>query len=54
MVVAPTSTMHNWCAEMERFCPKMKVIPYFGASPNERKLLRRLWTNTDTLGKKAT
>ena len=32
----------------------MKVIPYFGASPNERKLLRRLWTNTDTLGKTVT
>ena len=50
LVVAPTSTMHNWCSEMEKFCPRMKVIPYFGANPNERKLLRRLWSNTVALG----
>ena len=50
LVVAPTSTMHNWYSELQKFCPQMKVIPYFGANPNERKLLRRLWTNPVSLG----
>ena len=25
LVVAPTSTMHNWVSEMAKFCPHMKV-----------------------------
>ena len=50
LVVAPTSTMHNWYSELQKFCPQMKVIPYFGANPNERKLLRRMWTNPVDLG----
>ena len=50
LVVAPTSTMHNWYSEFQKFCPQMKVIPYFGANPNERKLLRRMWTNPADLG----
>ena len=50
LVVAPTSTMHNWYSELQKFCPQMKVIPYFGANPNERKLLRRMWTSPVDLG----
>jgi hypothetical protein len=50
LVVAPTSTMHNWVGEMAKFCPQMKVIPYFGANPNERKLLRRMWSSPAALG----
>jgi DNA helicase INO80 len=42
--------MHNWYSELQKFCPQMKVIPYFGANPNERKLLRRMWTNPADLG----
>jgi DNA helicase INO80 len=28
----------------------IQVIPYFGANPNERKLLRRMWNNPSALG----
>jgi len=44
LVVAPTSTMHNWHQEFGRFCPQLKVVPYFGASQKERKLLRKMWS----------
>ena len=24
--------MHNWYSELQKFCPKMKVILFFGAT----------------------
>ena len=38
LVVVPVTTLHNWKNELERFCPALKVLPYFG-SPEERKKL---------------
>ena len=38
LVVVPVTTLHNWKNELERFCPALKVLPYFG-SPEERKRL---------------
>ena len=38
LVVVPVTTLHNWKSELERFCPALKVLPYFG-SPEERKKL---------------
>ena len=40
LVVAPSSTLHNWEAEISKFCPEFKVLPYWG-SVRERKTLRR-------------
>lgn len=40
MVVVPVTTLHNWQNELAKFCPNLKVLPYFG-SPEERKKLGR-------------
>jgi DNA helicase INO80 len=38
LVVVPVTTLHNWQNELAKFCPELKVLPYFG-SPEERKKL---------------
>jgi DNA helicase INO80 len=40
LVVCPSSTLHNWQAELSRFCPSLKVLPYWGGI-KERKALRK-------------
>ena len=40
LVVVPVTTLHNWQNELAKFCPTLKVLPYFG-SPEERKKLGR-------------
>lgn len=40
LVVCPSSTLHNWQAELSRFCPCLKVLPYWGGI-KERKALRK-------------
>jgi len=42
IVLAPTSTLHNWQQEVAKFCPDLKVLPYWG-SQNERKVIRKYW-----------
>ena len=43
LVVAPSSTLHNWIAEVEKFSPNLKVLPYWGGV-KERKVLRRYFS----------
>ncbi|KAJ9100566.1 hypothetical protein QFC21_003610 [Naganishia friedmannii] len=43
LVVAPTSTVHNWQAELTRFAPRLKVLPHWG-TPADREVIRREWT----------
>jgi hypothetical protein len=43
LVVAPTSTVHNWQAELTRFVPRLKVLPHWG-TPADREVIRREWT----------
>lgn len=40
LVIAPAITLFNWHSEIQRFCPDIKVLPYWG-SLKERKVLRR-------------
>jgi len=42
LVIAPASTLHNWQQECDRFCPKFKVVPYWG-NTSDRKILRKFW-----------
>ncbi|OZJ04308.1 hypothetical protein BZG36_03164 [Bifiguratus adelaidae] len=42
LVIAPSSTLHNWQQEITRFVPGLKVLPYWG-TPKERKTLRKFW-----------
>lgn len=40
LIIVPVTTLHNWQNELAKFCPTLKVLPYFG-SPEERKKLGR-------------
>jgi DNA helicase INO80 len=42
LVIAPSSTLHNWQQEIARFVPNFKAIPYWGTS-KDRKVLRKIW-----------
>ncbi|CAI4055690.1 hypothetical protein SUVZ_01G0480 [Saccharomyces uvarum] len=39
LVVVPSSTLENWLREFQKFCPAMKIEPYYG-SLQEREELR--------------
>ena len=40
LVIAPATTLFNWQQEIHRFCPNLRVLPYWG-NPKERKTLRK-------------
>ena len=42
LIVAPSSTLHQWQQEVRQFCPKLKVLPYWGTQ-KERKVIRKYW-----------
>ena len=42
LVIAPSSTLHNWQQEIVKFVPDLKVLPYWG-SAKDRKVLRKFW-----------
>lgn len=42
LVIAPSSTLHNWQQEITRFVPNLKVLPYWG-NAKDRKILRKFW-----------
>lgn len=42
LVIAPSSTLHNWQQEISRFVPDLKVLPYWG-NAKDRKVLRKFW-----------
>ncbi|CCD26424.1 DNA-dependent ATPase FUN30 NDAI_0H02500 [Naumovozyma dairenensis CBS 421] len=41
LVVVPSSTLENWLREFQKFCPSLKIEPYYG-SQNERAELREI------------
>ncbi|CAK82325.1 unnamed protein product (macronuclear) [Paramecium tetraurelia] len=40
LVIAPSSTLHNWQQEIKKFCPSLKVLPYWGQA-QQRKTIRK-------------
>lgn len=40
LVIAPSSTLHNWQKEIARFAPDFRILPYWG-SQKDRKTLRK-------------
>ncbi|EJD52138.1 hypothetical protein AURDEDRAFT_111600 [Auricularia subglabra TFB-10046 SS5] len=42
LVIAPSSTLHNWQQEITRFVPRLKALPYWGGV-KERTTLRKFW-----------
>lgn len=40
LIVAPSSTLYNWQQEIKRFCPVLKVLPYWG-NLKQRKTIRK-------------
>lgn len=46
LVIVPSSTLENWLREFQKFCPGLKVSPYYG-SQKERADLRYDLSETD-------
>ncbi|KAF3930154.1 hypothetical protein ABW19_dt0208954 [Dactylella cylindrospora] len=42
LVIAPSSTLHNWQQEITKFVPEFRVLPYWG-NTKDRKVLRKFW-----------
>ena len=40
MVIGPLSTLPNWVAEFERWCPAMPAVLYHGSKPDRQQILR--------------
>ncbi|OLY78817.1 putative DNA helicase ino80 [Smittium mucronatum] len=51
MVVAPSSTLHNWQQEVSKFTPDFKILPYWGTQ-KDRKILRKSFWNLKHLGRR--
>ncbi|AAS51512.1 ACR286Cp [Eremothecium gossypii ATCC 10895] len=46
LVVVPSSTLENWLREFKKFCPQLKIEPYYG-SQQERAELRDILEEND-------
>lgn len=44
LVVSPKATLHNWQQEVTKFCPSLRVLPYWG-NKNDRNELRKYWSH---------
>jgi len=42
LIVVPVTTLHNWQNELAKFCPSLKVLPYFGSADERKKLAKFL------------
>lgn len=42
LVVVPVTTLHNWQNELRKFCPQLKILPYFGNQEERKKLSKFL------------
>lgn len=42
LIIAPVSTLHNWQQEINKFCPSLKVMGYWG-NQKERQTIRKYW-----------
>lgn len=42
LIIVPVTTLHNWQNEIAKFCPTLKVLPYFGSLEERKKLGRFL------------
>ncbi|SCU80235.1 LAME_0B02146g1_1 [Lachancea meyersii CBS 8951] len=46
LIVVPSSTLENWLREFAKFCPDLKIEPYYG-SQQERAELREILEDND-------
>ncbi|PWN19527.1 hypothetical protein BCV69DRAFT_272183 [Microstroma glucosiphilum] len=47
LVIAPSSTLHNWQQEITKFTPSLKALPYWG-NVKDRAILRKFWSRKHT------
>ncbi len=52
LVVSPNATLYNWQQELNKFCPSLKVLPYWGGL-KERKTLRKFFNSLNLYTKGA-
>ena len=48
LVVTPSSTLPNWADEVRRFCPHLKLCPYWGTASDRQALRRSLFDSTSS------
>lgn len=41
MVLGPLSTLSNWTAEFERFCPDIRAVMYHGSKKDRAAILKK-------------
>ncbi|KEF59850.1 uncharacterized protein A1O9_04698 [Exophiala aquamarina CBS 119918] len=46
LVVVPAATLENWLKEFKRFCPTLRVEPYYSTVPGERMMLRQTFEDS--------
>lgn len=46
LIVVPSSTLENWLREFEKFCPKLRVFPYYGSQAERAELRYSLNDNS--------
>lgn len=50
LVVVPAATLENWLQEFQRFCPTLKVEPYYASNPQERlEIAAQIEENRDNI-----
>jgi len=49
LIIVPASTLYNWQQEISKFCPTLKIIPYWGGLA-DRKIIRKYF-NSPNIGK---
>jgi hypothetical protein len=47
LVVGPTITLTNWAYELNKFCPQLKVLPYWGSLKDRAILRKNKWSSHD-------
>lgn len=52
LVISPNATLYNWQQEVNKFCPNLKVLPYWGGL-KERKTLRKFFNPSNLYTKQS-
>ncbi|ESN92387.1 hypothetical protein HELRODRAFT_103742 [Helobdella robusta] len=42
VIISPSSTIDNWLRELQKWCPSLKVLPYYGSQEERRHMRHQL------------
>lgn len=49
LIIAPLSTITNWCKEVKKFAPELRAVLYHGSAPVRQELRRKHLNETHTI-----